>query len=428
MVSTMSIKLFLVSILILQMIPAMAGLYSCNESSAEPTLVTSSSELNLSFSTTQPYLKSYHLDNERHKKKTPYLVYYVIDSSEAFMQYAVRFEVGKLQESCTQSNHVNFVAFINSLYLQKNEFIVCKNKQLKYINFERFPDLNDSLKAKKEFISSGDHAGSDDLGPLRYLVRYFDHSNEPFGRYPLAHPDFLFDLVNLAMTDEQLFPSKEYIPYINLKSHGSEDQVLAGMHSCQEKAKELSAQNVVKNLLDKTEVEFLNNTELSTNFASKLNDYEIIINKLQLGSSYGDRSYSNSLGEMMLGEMMLNFQKQGLGNIVQGLGVSQGLGIEYSFGSAHVNLTWVLGDLFDNETDRVLGFLMLESCETNRDPVLFHSYLNNVLGFYSAKESLWYRNLNWWTILEKAENSSVNLLNILKEETSKIPNIKVTSP
>lgn len=403
-----------------------AGLYTCNESSSDPEYIPADPNILLKYETTEPTFPSFHKNEEIIKGRTPFLIYYAIDSSEAFMQYAVRFEIAKLQESCLHSKDVNFAAVINSLYIEKNQIIICKNQRLDYLNLDKYPQLNNQLKLKREFISNGEHAESNDLGPNTYLVRYFVHSNEPFGRYPLAHPDFLYDLINFITTEEDLFPSKDFIPYLNLKSHGSENKVLAGMHKCQEKAKELSSNKVVESILTKEEITFLNKNVLGPDMGSNLEKYDRTISKLQLGSAQGGMSKDNDLGEYRLGEYRLNFQQNGLGSVIQGLGVSQGLGLDFSFGTAHVHLNWVLSDLFDNETDRVLGFLMLESCDTNRDPVLFHSYLYNVLGFYSAKHSLWYRNLNWWTILEKAQNSSINLMNILKEETSKIPNIKTT--
>lgn len=404
-----------------------AGLYTCNESTANPEYVPVDTSVHLTYETTDPTFLSFHQSDELYKNKTPFLIYYAIDSSEALMQYSVRFEIAKLQESCLQSKNVNFAALINSLYVEKNQIIICKNQQLDYVNLEKYPHLNQLLKLKREFISSGEHAESDDLGPNTYQVRYFTHSNEPFGRYPLAHPDFLYDLINLVTTEETLFPSNRYIPYLNLKSHGSETKVLAGMHQCQEKAKVLSANKVVENILDNEEITFLNKIVLGPEMGANIEKYDRALSKLQLGSDQGINQFEeDDLGETKLGETKLSFQENGLGAVIQGLGVSQGLGLDFSFGTAHIHLNWVLSDLFDNESDRVLGFLMLESCDTNRDPKLFHSYLYNVLGFYSAKHSLWYRNLNWWTMLEKAENSSINLMNIVKEETSKIPNIKTT--
>ncbi len=239
----MKIKFFLVSILILCALPLKAGLYNCDTPDGTPHVLPSEGESKITFETKAPYFKPYHLKDNLHQNKTPFLIYYAVDSSEAFMQYSVRFEIGKLQESCTKSPNVNFVAFLNSLYVDKNQFIYCKNSILRYRDISNYPALNDSLKSKRKFISIGDHT-EDDLGPLTYRVRYFVHSNESFGRYPLSHPDFLYDLISFAITEEELFPSDKYIPFLNLKSHGSDNRVLAGMHECQEKAKELTCYNL----------------------------------------------------------------------------------------------------------------------------------------------------------------------------------------
>lgn len=404
--------------------PAWAGLYSCDEKSEEPFYLSAVQSTELTYETTESTFLPFHQSDELYRNRKPYLIYYAIDSAEAFMQYSVRFEVAKLQESCLKSKKVNFVALLNSLYVENNEIIVCKDQKLKYLNLKEFPELNNLLFLKRNFISTGNHALNDNLGPLRYLVRYHEHSNESFGRYPLAHPDFLFDLVNLITTEESLFPSHKYLPFLNLKSHGSATKVLAGMHQCQEKAKELTANEALQSILTKDEIDFLNKKNIGPELNNDIDDYDKILSKLQLGTSQGRMIEENDLGENRLGENRLGFKKNGLGNILQGLGVSQGLGLDFSFGTAHIHLNWALSDLFDNDTDRILGFLMLESCDTNRDPKFFHSYLYNVLGFYSAKSSLWYRNLNWWTMLERADSSANNLLNIVKEETSNIPNIR----
>lgn len=399
-----------------------ANLYNCTEASRNPVLIPAVKE-SIKLSTTSPYLKSYFNDSQFHQNKTPFLIYYAIDSAEAFMQYSVKFEIAKLQQSGLKSPHVNFVGILNSLYVEKNQIIICKNQKISYLNLNTFPLLNESLTIKRKFISTGDHT-ENETGPILYRVRYFQHSNKPFGQFPLAHPDFLHDLVKLITTEKTLFPTEQYIPFLNLKSHGSKLQVLAGMNKCQSKAKVLSAEKVLSNVLTKNEIRFLKKINNQEKVLSNLDKFEEIISKLQLGSESGTGE-DYGLGSSRLGSSRLAFETNGLGDAIHGLGVNEGLGIEFSFGTKQVHLNWALGDLFENKSERVLGFLMLESCDTNRDPEFFHSYIDNVLGYYSAKHSLWYRNLNWWTLLERAKGSSQELINILKIETSKIPNIEV---
>lgn len=405
-----------------------ASLYNCSSPNSKPIRNQESTKNELLISNVSPLFTSNELNRENLENKAPFLIYYAIDSAEAFMQYSVRFEIAKLQESCRKNTKVQFVAFLNSLYVESNTFILCKDQKVSEINLKEFPELNKTLAIKRKFITTGNHT-DDETGPLRYLVKYFKETNKPFGRYPLAHPDFLYDLVNLATTDKNLFPNEKYSAFINLKSHGSEDNVLAGMHSCQEKAKELSSKKIIENILPKNEIKFLKKNESINSIEENIIEYEKIISKIDLGSSRGVGSFNKDpkLGENRLGENRLDITGTGLGSAFTGLGVNEGLGADYAFGTIQVALGWVLDDLFKAGSDRSLAFMMLESCETNRDPEFFHAYLNNIFGYYTAKKSLWYRNLNWWEILEKADGTTVKVLEILREETPKIPNIEVVN-
>lgn len=403
---------------------AWANIYSCNSPSGKPFLDQKSikSELRLSYS--EPLFASSYVNRENLEFKTPFLIYYAIDSSEAFMQYSVRFEVAKLQQSCKKNPNVNFVVFLNSMYVNENSFLFCKDKKLSKINLREFPELNKSLIKKRKVISSGDHT-EEETGPLKYLVMYFEETNKSFGQFPLAHPDFLYDLVNLVTTNKNFFPNENYAPFLNLKSHGSEDNVLAGMYECQKKAKELSAKKIVSQILNRDEIKFLERLNTPEKVESHIDEYERIISKLDLGikPGLGEFKSESKLGNERLGNERLGNER--LSIMGSGLGVSEGLGGQMAFGTAQIHLGWVLDDLFTEGSNRSLGFLMLEACDTNRDQEFFHTYLTNIFGYYTAKKSLWYRNMNWWEILERSEGKTENLIKILKEETPKIPNIEV---
>lgn len=400
---------------------AQANLYNCDESSGKTVRAPFQEQQELIFIKTEPFIKDSQLNFQNIKNKTPFLIYYVIDSPEAFMQYSVRYELAKLQESCKKSPNVNFAGIINSLYVEKNQIMICKDKKVSYISLKQFSDINEKLIEKRKFISTGDHTDSE-LGPLTYLTLYGKESNKPFGNYPLAHPDFLHDLIDLVIKEKSLFPTDTYVPFLNLKSHGSNRAVLAGMHDCQAKAKKLSADKIIEKVLSTEEIKFLKSKTTPEKVLEEISLYEKIISKLELGNERGVGS--SKIGQQ-LGGHRLSSSTNGLGQAIIGLGVNEGLGAEFSFGTANINLNWVFNDLFDANPDRSLGFLMLESCDTNRNADFFHSYLNNVIGFYSAKKSLWYRNLNWWDILERSEGSSEKLVEILKVETANIQNIGV---
>lgn len=402
---------------------ANAGIYSCESSNSKPKEILNEQLGSLVLSKTSPiFPDSATTSINSFKNKSPFLVYYAVDSSEAFMKYAVGFEVASLQAACKKNINVNFVAFTNSLYTKKNQFVVCKNQNLSTINLSKYPELDKSLKQKRKFLANNRHEVSldndDDLGPMSYRNSYDEKSNKAYAKYPLAHPDFLFDLVNLVTTEKDLFPSEQYVPFFNLKSHGGELNVLAGMHKCQERAKEIAAEKFIEKILTKDEIKFLNKQDTFDKIEANLNKYGKIVGKIGL-SNIG--SLGGDIG--MGGDVGMSIFTSGLGNIINGLGVDHGLGGEFAFGTGQANLNWVLQDLFASGSDKALGFLMLESCDTNRDADLFHSYLDNIYGYYSAQHSLWYRNLNWWEMLEKAEGNAVKLIEIVKENTAKIPNI-----
>lgn len=419
-------RLLLIFILIIANMPiSQASLYSCTSPESKPSLLGNQDKVQLTFTNSAPIFSPREQNRTNLEHKKPFLIYYAVDSSEAFMKYSVRYEVARLLKSCKANPNVNFIALINSHFVKKNQFLICKDQKPRYVKLSEFAQLNRLLELKKKFIITGDHT-SGERGPLKYMTKYFKEANKPFGKYLLAHPDFVYDLIHLVSNNENLFPSHTYAPFINFKSHGSKFEVLAGMYECQDKAKRLSANKVIANILTKSEIRFLNSLKTPEKVEENLESYESIISKIDLGNERGVGAFkpedesesSNNLGHDRLGH-------DRLGGAVSGLGVNQGLGTETAFGTINVALTWILDDLYPSGSKNSLGFLMLESCESNRYPYLFHEYLENVFGYYSAKESLWYRNLNWWDILERANGSTEQMIKILREETPKIPNIKV---
>lgn len=426
---------------------ANAGLYKCEPGETNPKLIENPVEKNLSFETTEPYFAPHALNPIAHNRNLkPYLIYYAIDSSEPFMQYSVKYEIAKLKQACLNSDKVNYVAILNSLYVTKNEIIVCKDKTFNKINLSQFGELDQSLKDKRKFLSEGDHTQGLP-GKMRYLVRYKQVVNEAFNNFPLAHPDFLFDLVTLVKNEKSLFPQDQYMPFLNLKSHGSRQNVLSGLHECQIKAKTFSQQAFIKKLnLTDFELETLE----AEDYSLYIHTTGDVLNKLALGDFYGvggkysfAKQYMGKefMGKEFMGKEFMGKEfmgKEFMGKefmgAVAGLGNSEGMGADYSFGTYHIALSSVLIHLFndwsiktDQEIEQVnlLGFVMLESCDTNRNVKFHQQALELVLGSYSAKHSLWYRNLNWWSILEEANGSTEEMIRLLQYYTPMIQNIVV---
>lgn len=405
---------------------AFANLYQCKDGDSTPELLGRSAPA--SYSKNAPKVFSKILSQEMMEvNRRPYLVYYVVDSPEPYMKLTVKFEIATLRKACEAHDSVNFVAFLNSLYTEKNQFIFCKNGKYKTAKFSDYPALDTSLKLKREHIQSGDHT-SGELEPMDYLVKYESHINESFGKFPLAHPDFLHDLFEFSMSHEDLFPAASFIPFLNLKSHGSKDNVLSGLLDCQVKAKTISQEEALKMVFSDEEIDYLMNAD----YFLDLEKTNTLLERTALGISIaegGSTLGGTNLGGTNLGGTNLggtNLGGTNLSSVVSGLGDTHGLGSDFSFGLYHSGLTAIFSHLFNEETKNVLGFAMLEACETNRNFNFHHADMDNpdnIMGIYSAKHSLWYRNLNWGPIMYEANGSAQRLLELLAIHTAEIENI-----
>lgn len=421
---------YLIFWLSIHALTAEASLYKCKTPDGKPYLDTSK-RLEVSFHTEEATFMTKERLEGNIGYRMPYLIYYAIDTAEPFMQISVKYEIARLQDECQKSEKVNFIAFLNSLYVKENAFLLCKNKKFEKIKISDHPEINERLLRKRNYLSQGDHSNSE-LGPMEYLLRYRPQNNELMNQFPLTHPDFLLDLVDFATSEQGYFDNLHYFPFLNLKSHGSKTTLLSGLHPCQLQAK-VASQNEVLEKLSETQLRVLN----APNYAESLDEVEKVLRRLSLGSkmilqnveaSNGDISQRNGLGPNndlgAFNDLGINDAVQeGLGSVMTGLGSGEGLGSDLSVGLSHVGLSAVLHSLSQEPYFRSIGFLMLEACGTNRETA--HDFGTNyyVLGLYSAKNSLWYRNLDWWAMLKKADGSTKVLLDILKEETSKIQNI-----
>lgn len=424
-------KNIIITLIILSSQLANANIYECKTADSDPKLIESKPR-SISFEPAKPYFVEHAENPQIHSKGSmPFLIYYAIDSKEPLMQYSVKYEIAKLKESCEKSDKVNFIAFLNSLYVEKNEFILCKQNVFSTVSFDKYyKSTGESLAAKRKFLRTGDHTG-ELPGMMTYLVRYKDVVNEAFYDYPLAHPDFLYDLITLATTEGTLFPSSKYVPFLNLKSHGSKNNVLSGLHKCQVDAKTRSQEKQLKDTLSPSELTLLN----QDNYFNDLAEIEPLLKRIALsetdaiGSLGGQFMGGQFMGGQFMGGQFMGGQFMGgqfMGQAIAGLGNSEGLGTDFSFGTYHIALSSVLIHLFNDRNDRFLGFAMLESCDTNRNVTFHQESLEYVLGVYSANHSLWYRNLNWWNILENANGSTLKMIQQLRAITPLIRNIVVT--
>jgi hypothetical protein len=399
-----------------------AGLYQCDTPDGEPKLITNNTK-KVDYARTIPYTASYIKEALVDiGTKKPFLIYYVVDTEEPFMQYTVNFELAELRRACESSENVNFVTFRNSEFYW-GKFSYCKNKKFYEDRLENFPELNEKLKAKRQAIWNGDQ--SDVISsPLKFVSRYSDDVKAVFYEYPLAHPDFLHDLTEFAITNEKLFPSTEFIPFMNLKSHGNVKTLLSGLQSCQVKSKTASQNAIINKVFNEGERMLLKNPSAYYYYPKSMHP---LMEKVALGLSIAAKPEENlgeySLGEYSLGEYSLG--EYSLGDIYSGLGSSEGLGAKFSFGTTQSGLSTVLNRLFNERNMKFVGFVVLESCDTNRKVAVHQEQLPFVLGMYSATNSLWYRNLNWSSLLFEAQGDTGKLIESLRMATNNIQNIVV---
>ena len=235
---------------------AHASLYECTSPNGKSKRVAVQKP-NFEYVLEKPTLFKNEIDTLKDQPiKTPVLIYYAIDSQKPFMKYAVQYETQKLEEHC-EKDKLSYAIILNSQYVKKNEIRICKLGTKSIINLNHYASLDSSLKIKRKFLKVSNHE-NEDTGPMKYNVTYSKASQVPFYNFPLAHPDFLFDLMVLLFSKEELFPAEDFLPFLNLKSHGSKRTVLSGLHKCQQEAKTKSQNEVINRILSEQEKKILN--------------------------------------------------------------------------------------------------------------------------------------------------------------------------
>ncbi len=388
---------------------AQAGIYRCSDINGKPE-DTSSGTVKMIPHQTPAFILPGAIQRAENMSQKPFLIYYAIDPDELFMQFAVNFEVSKLEESCRNSAVTNFAIIRNSQFLSSREFIICKNKQLSTVKLSRFPEFDRLLLAKQRIISEEDMTLEDKNPLLKFPVSYEKSVNATIAKFPLSHPDFLYGFIHLLITDKSLFPSDEFIPFLNVKSHGSANFVLSGLYPCQLEAKNKSQSEFVRAKLPVEE---------------QVNPSEKSLEVMGLGANVGYGMYPERLNAVTGLNAVAGLNSIVGLNSITGLSSGHGLGADTAFGTYQVAMNAILSELFKEEEGKVMGFVMFEACDTNRNSTFNNAYLEYTLGYYSAEHSLWYRNLNWWTLLEEGKGSTSRLLTILDRESSRIPNFEI---
>jgi hypothetical protein len=164
-----------------------ANLYHCDKPNGKLTPVENKN-FGVEFKTQNAKWFQTALDDlTQYKEKIPFLIYYAIDTPEPFMKYSVEYETRRLKENCYKKQ--NFAIVLNTKYLNENIIEICKEGILQNINLNDFPKLTSILAEKRKFIGKGDHE-SNDLGPMKYLVKYKDITKNFFRNVPTRSSGF----------------------------------------------------------------------------------------------------------------------------------------------------------------------------------------------------------------------------------------------
>lgn len=407
----LSIIIFVISL------NSQANIYRCSSPGADPDKESISLKIT-TVTTSEPFIKGYIEDDEvKEYLKRPFLIYYAVDSEEPFMQYSVKYENARLRKECENNKHVNFISFLNTDYKSpKSFFRVCKNQIYKELKYSDYPRLGKKLEFIRVAISQGDHTRRLP-GDLMHLIHYKEENNRVFYNYPLSHPDFLNEVLQFVTNEKTLFPATQWTTFMNLKSHGSPEVVLSGLHECQLKAKVNQQKDSLKEVLTNAEIAFLE----SADFYRSTQRVEELLQRFNLGEQTLAQKLSNKPDFPTLEKPTL--EKPTLGNVT-GLGVDAGLGVDLTAGLYHYHLSSILARTYNSIDINTLGFLFLESCDSNRKMEQHQEYILGNLAIYSAKNSLWYRNINWWDHLSKHGQSSFDLINSLRDASSRVPNFE----
>ena len=428
---------------------ANAGLESCGQNQQQNTNLevtcaspfvfgTNQSKIPCSADPTQPSLYQFK-NNLSQPEKSPFLVYYAVDTLEPFMQASVDFEVKKLREVCSKNKLVNWIVFLNSHYVNaENEtpsFLFCKNGKVESRDYPS--ELIESLNTKRYIIENAATIDIyEQLAYMMHLIRYPRYTELEDGTYvdigyqfakrnPFAHPDYLFDLISYVRQD--IFPYSDYVPFLHLKSHGSKEFLLTGLTSYQEEDKTKCQDEII------SRVDELKNYKPIVPGQAGLGDINLF-DFNSYGQSLGNRARL-SLENGGLGNRGQLGASTGLGGIA-GLGGNAGLSSLNHFGMNHLKAPQLITNLTLNaEVENEIAFIMFESCETNiQKKVLLNDYtktLANLRSYYTAQGSLWYRNLNWHELLlgaakAKLNNQSISQSGLWQElvlkQTLSIPN------
>jgi len=385
------------------------------------------------------------------KRKTA-LIFYIADTAEPYMQGSVAHEIRALIESCV-SEHVNWVAFVNSHYKNKT-YLKCVGGKFSREKYA-VENLDEKIKAiGDETFDPTLKNTSDARTKLFDPALALSHSsslNKAYEHQPFIHPEIMKSILTYAMT--KIFSAKDFSYFVTIKGHGSSKFTLTGLTD-EQLEKKVKDQSKALSKMKFDIVSDLKDGEVGLNVTK---EQDILLGKLWLGqlrprgkpqhtflankTIEGPASIKTTLNADIEGLNAdipglnadipglnadipglnadiiglnadipgLNADIIGLNADIVGLGVdAPGLGAENHFGMTtelyFASLGSALRSATVGEHKAELAFLNMESCESRvRGEFGDLSPMLNLIRYlrpafkagYSAEGSLWYRSYDW---------------------------------
>ena len=262
------------------------------------------------------------------KKKTA-LIYYVADTKEPYFQAAIAHEIRSLREACaSRSEHINWVAFVNSHYLARKQYIKCAGGKISMVDMkiDKLDEIVDAIKDPQfdtKLKSAVDSRTA--LFAPESAVEHPSNLNKHYADNPFVHPEVFHRIMLYAMTE--VFPSTDFVYAINTKGHGSENFALTGLTEEQltEKTKKQSEKIAKLGLSNVMAIKY-GEAGLGNNLALSRELQKMGFGQLRKGPD-GLAAWQRALASLGAGADGLGGTAEGLGGTAEGLGgTAEGLG------------------------------------------------------------------------------------------------------
>lgn len=355
------------------------------------------------------------------------VVYYAIDTREAFMQAAVDEDIRALRATCeltldqAKKARINWIAFVNSHFIDgKPSYLSCTAGVFAE---QAFPEA--VMQELQPVLANATNPATYGSSTSAELVQL---KVQGYTDFPFSHHRVLGTMLRFART---LFAANTHVFHLHIKSHGSAKLALTGLTQQQWTSKD----DCQKSLLQ----------------AKGLHLPSIPVGNAGLTRTEdGQPQMLGEEGQVFLGEegqAVLGEEGQAVlgedGQVVLGtdsktvLGDEMGLGADTHFGSPINTVVAEVTDFVLDDDETRMGYLILEGCYSGGGAYFMSTALGlgqvllakRLSKVYAASGSLWYRNFDWsrlyaqW-LAQDAGASSQKLVDLIDQRSAKVTNWK----